>query len=167
MTKREELELLKMLSELHEAIRRPSEDLLLKFACYAKTRSEREFLIKEMYISDYALASVVDTERDVIEVEPDPDRYNDFVIGFDKYLERTEKEIDEIINDNRQALIVFRTMLGLEHPYSTLLYNEFFRELPRKELLNTMYMSKSTFYRKRTIALEKLNESLKKQHIEY
>ena len=159
--------LIELLRNSFSSFTQPDAELVLKLNAFRKTKSERDLILKQLYISEFSPLSVVNLDMDRIMIDKNLDKYDDFVIGFDNYLSKTESEIKALLHKNQRAMLIFKIMLCLEQPYSSILYFEFFKHMPAKEIEEKLFISKSTYYRKRDEALERLAQKLAEQNIFY
>ena len=143
----------------------PNEDVLKRLAFYNMTKRDREFILRKLY-DDYNLPTKVSTTYSGVyssdKFDPDVEHaiYEKYINGFDEYLKKQEKTIEQIIKNNQTAVRIFRHIIALETPYSDILYLTYYRKYDIETITNILYISRPTYFRLKKKALIKLLEKI-------
>ncbi len=84
----------------------------------------------------------------------------DLSFGYDEYLKRMEEMAKGRMNRRLEALKLLKGIISLPSPYSEILYLKYFKNLTNAQLRETMFFSRTTFYRKLDEAYERLEKSI-------
>ena len=96
-----------------------------------------------------------------------PDQnFLDFTIGFEMYFRRFEEDMEEVSSVRRNALVLFKQIMTLSSPDSTILYLIYVRSLDADSICRMMYMSRAKFYRRKNSALLQLKKLIENQEKE-
>jgi DNA-directed RNA polymerase specialized sigma subunit len=80
----------------------------------------------------------------------------DFSQGFNAFIESLEEKYVEMIITRRQATLLLKRMLSLKLPFAQLLYYTYYKRLHPEEIKDKLYISRATFYRKKSDAINAL-----------
>ena len=132
------------------------EDSLSADIC--KAHEEKKMSVMDMYAALYSPCKVSDpafapkSEGDMNDV------MLDFSEGFDRFVESMEEEYVEMIMKRRRAVILLSKMLSFGFPYSRILYLCYYKAEDPKTISDQLYISRATFYRLKSTAVDALTE---------
>lgn len=93
-----------------------------------------------------------------------PDQcFLEFTIGFEMYFRKFEEDMAEVSCVRRRALVLFKQIMSLSAPDSTILYLVYVRNMDMDSICRMMYMSRATFYRRKNSALLQLKKLIETQ----
>jgi DNA-directed RNA polymerase specialized sigma24 family protein len=93
-----------------------------------------------------------------------PDQcFLEFTIGFEMYFRKFEEDMAKVSCVRRRALVLFKQIMSLSAPDSTILYLVYVRNMDMDSICRMMYMSRATFYRRKNSALLQLKKLIETQ----
>ena len=144
------------LRTLSEDIAEISEEAKKELIYYCEASGEREQIIKDMYAKDFA---PVKTSAPTGFSNGAHDRlmlYEEFVDGYSRYLDNTLKEYRKHISRKEEARRLLTYIMSLPGVCTRVIYMAYVRKMPIEDVCKSLYMSKSTFYRYRKLAIQLL-----------
>ena len=158
------------LSLLKDRLKNISRDMTYETEKYANRKislgssyEDRRRFAMELYAEENA--PVRTTPPDSIkrtDMLPDQN-FLEFTIGFELYFRQFEEDMAEVSIVRRNALILFKQIMTLSSPDSTILYLIYVRSLDTQSICKMMYMSRATFYRRKNSALLQLKKLIESQ----
>ncbi len=146
------------LNNLFYDLRCSNRDLLVKLFMYNLTSKDREEVIREMYESDFLPIKVNKITNKINQDRCDIELFEKYLEGFDKYLKSQQHEIDEVVKNNQIAVRIFLHILELEGQKSNVMYLLYYKKMNIEMAMESLYMSKSSFFRLKRAAFADLYE---------
>ena len=150
------------LNNLFYDLRCSNRDLLVKLFMYNLTSKDREEVIREMYESDFLPIKVNKITSKINQDRCDIELFEKYLEGFDKYLKSQQHEIDEVVKNNQIAVRIFLHILELEGQKSNVMYLLYYKKMNIETTMESLYMSKSSFFRLKRAAFADLYELVNK-----
>ena len=82
----------------------------------------------------------------------------DFSEGFNEFISSMEDQYIICFIKRRRATTLFSKMLSVKLPYSRLMYLYYYKKLDPDEISDSLYISRSTFYRLKSAAINALTK---------
>ncbi len=133
-----------------------SEEAKRNLIYYYESFEERDNIIRNMYVHDYA---PVRTSAPTAFANNSNERlmvYERFVDGYSGYMVNTLSEYREHIRRKDEAGKLLTYIMSLPCVCTRVIYYCYVRNMPVREVCSSLFMSKSTFYRYRKLAIELL-----------
>ena len=132
----------------------PGEDALANEI--AKAHEDMTNSLLDIYASNFSPCKVTDTEYIPRGQADMNDIMIDFSQGFNAFIESLEEKYVEMTVTRRQATLLLKRMLSLKLPFAQLLYYTYYKRLHPEEIKDKLYISRATFYRKKSDAINAL-----------
>ena len=133
-----------------------SEEAKHNLIYYYESFEERDSMIRNMYVRDYA---PVRTSAPTAFANNSNERlmiYEKFVDGYSRYMNNTLSEYREHIRRKEEAGKLLTYIMSLPCVCTRVIYYCYVRDMSVEEVCRSLFMSKSTFYRYRKLAIELL-----------
>ena len=130
-------------------------DNVIRFSADAKSAGKDAFKDYYFYLSSLCKVSSFDRK-----IRCDGDMYgkmSDISEGYDRFMSKMEKKASDIQTRRKEALTLFCRILNLPEPYNEILYLRYFKRLSCKDIRSILFMSRSSFYRKKDEAVRLLS----------
>ena len=111
-----------------------------------------------MYESDFLPIKVNKITNKINQDRCDIELFEKYLEGFDKYLKSQQHEIDEVVKNNQIAVRIFLHILELEGQKSNVMYLLYYKKMNIEMAMESLYMSKSSFFRLKRAAFADLYE---------
>lgn len=158
--------ILKKLKTLADDINSIDQEASKCLYVYNEALQGRDEYIKNLYAEEFApvKTSVVTgfSRNHEMRIEV----YEDFISGYDEFLKSTLIEYHDLIERKTESLYLLAQILSLPFVCSRLLYLSYVRKFTVAEVCENLYMSVSTYYRYRGIAIQMLLDRLNNPEIE-
>jgi len=144
------------LKTLADDINTVSEEAKRSLIYYYESFEERDDIIRNMYIQDYAPvktsvpSAFSDHANDRLMI------YERFVDGYTRYMDNTLSEYYDLIKRKEDAGKLLTYIMSLPCVCTRVIYYAYVRRMPIDDICSSLYMSRSTFYRYRRTAIELL-----------
>ena len=131
-----------------------AEECLFNELC--KTHENKKRGIMDLYARFYSPCKVSDTEY-MPKVQADMnDLMLDFSRGYNEFIKNMESEYVKSITRRYRATILLANILNIEYPYSRIMYLAYFIGMNTKDIIERLFISRATFYRLKSDAIDHL-----------
>ena len=131
---------------------------LMEFIC--SSGEDKRKILDDMYFKDNAPVKVIGTEFLGRKESDITGEMLNISIKYDEFIHRLHREADQIMTRHIEAVDIFNLILSLPEPYCRILYLRYFRQLSCQETMQSLYQSRTTFFRNYNKALKMLQEGL-------
>ncbi len=131
-----------------------AEECLFNELC--KTHENKKRGIMDLYARFYSPCKVSDTSY---EPKGDVDMNDvmlDFSQGYNEFIKNMENEYVKAMTKRYRATVLLANIMNIEYPYSRIMYLTYFIGMESKEIIDRLYISRATFYRLKSDALDYL-----------
>ncbi|SCW27439.1 Protein of unknown function [Ruminococcaceae bacterium YRB3002] len=158
-----EHELKNRLKTLQDDLKPEQNDAMRELMYYCDATDEQEDLIRRMYAAECAPVHTSDIngfssgDKEHISV------FEEYVEGYKAYRARILKEYYEKMRKQKNARELLVNVMNLPGVCTRIMYNTYLRRMSIRKVCETLYMSRSTFYRYHSesiaLLLRKYNEA--------
>ena len=131
---------------------------LMEFIC--SSGEDKRKLLNEVYFKDNAPVKVIGTEFLGRKEADITGEMLNVSIKYDEFIHRLHREADQIMTRHVEAVDIFNLILSLPEPYCRILYLRYFKRLSCQETMQSLYLSRTTFFRTYNKALMMLQKEL-------
>ncbi len=124
------------------------------------TSDDKKSIIQDMYFRDNSPIKVINTEFTCKGEGDITGEMIDLSVHYDEYIQKMNKEVDELMKRHELALKILNGILEMEGNKSYILYLRYYKRLSTEEVWNKLYISKTSYFRIHNDALRELKKIL-------
>ena len=142
-----EYEIKERLKTLAEDINSTDTDAMRSLMFYCDASEEQEDLIRNMYAQEHAPVHTSDTDGFSSGDKENITQYEEFVSGYESYLNRTLKEYYEKTRRQKIARDILVEVMNLPCVHTRVIYYTYLHKMSIHQVCDSLFMSRSTYYR--------------------
>jgi len=121
---------------------------------YCDATEEKDNIIKDQYAEENAPVATASADEFSSSDKSNQGFFDQYVLGYDEYLTNMLKEYNSLMKRKIEARKLMTMVMMLPFKLSRVIYLAYIRQVPVEDLCNDLYMSRSTYYRYRSVALK-------------
>ncbi|MBP5260860.1 MAG: DUF1492 domain-containing protein [Clostridiales bacterium] len=154
-----EIEMIERLKRLPDDINALDNDLRKNVSDYLCASEEKDRLIKERYAGERAPAVTSRVNGFSRDAQDKLDFYDDFIDDYERYIDNVVDEYKLLTKRKEEARSLLTMVMTLPANLTRVIYLAYLKRLPVDQLCENLFMSRSTYYRYRHVAIKMLAES--------
>ena len=123
-----------------------------------KAHDDRDHKLMDIYARFCSPCKVGDYNSDPKSQSDMNDIMIDFSEGYDKFIRAMEEDLICMMTRRRNATMLMTKMLSIKYPYSKIMYLCYYRNMRDSEVRETLFLSRSSYYRLKNTGLEMLTQ---------
>lgn len=124
---------------------------------------DKSNLLRNIYFKENSPVKVMNTTFNVGSNKDYQDEMLTISMKYDEFIIHLNQKAADVINKRSKAVDLFIAILSLPEPYSQLLYLRYYKRLSSEEIMDKLFISRSTYYRNFDKGLNKLIEIYNKR----